>query len=193
MTTDPRTRRTVAALREALRGLLVDRDLDSITVSEVCRVAGVRRTSFYTHHQGVGELLTAMLVEEMDQPLALPDTSQMSIPQLAEHFQETLVDAFRVITRDRAQFRAAFASSTSSHLRDALEANFARRLEIALVEWRGHGTALEVFDPVAVPFAAAGLAGSVQAWALSDRDDPVAWAESIRDQMPPWWPRPTAS
>jgi AcrR family transcriptional regulator len=189
MTTDPRTRRTVSALRAALRESLTDRALDDISVAELCRVAGVRRTTFYTHHAGVGELLSSMLVEELDAPLGLPDTSAMSIAEVAAEFQDTLVEAFDVVTRDRPLFRAAFTASTSSTFRRTLEATMARRLDIALTIWRSHGVALEVHDPVAVPFAAAGLAGSVEAWALSDGTDPAGWADGVRDQMAPWWPR----
>jgi len=189
MTTDPRARRTVAALRAALREVLATTPLDDLSVSELCRVAGVRRTTFYTHHHSVGELLATMLVERMEAPLALPETTGMSTAELATRFQDTLVEALRVITDDRQLFRAAFDSSASSLLRRSLEASFTARLEIAIDVWRGHGVALDVFDPVAVPFTAAALGGAVTAWALSDRDDPVAWADSIRDQMPPWWPR----
>ncbi len=189
MTTDPRTRRTVASLRAALRESLAVRALDDVSVSELCRTAGVRRTTFYTHHSGVGELLSTMLVEELEAPLDLPDTSSMSIAEVAAEFQETLIEAFGIVTRDRMLFRAAFTASTSSTFRRTLEATMARRLDIALQIWRSHGAALDVFDPVAVPFAAAGLAGSVEAWALGDGADPVAWADGVRDQMAPWWPR----
>ncbi len=189
MATDPRTRRTDAALRAALRESLADRTLDNLSVSELCRLAEVRRTTFYTHYASVGELLTTMLVEEVDAPLGLPDTSSMSIPEVADEFQATLVEAFQVITRDRALFRAAFESSSSSSLRRALETTFAARLELALQIWGVHGVARDVHRPVAVPYFAAGLTGAVVAWALSDGDDPVAWADSILDQVPPWWPR----
>jgi hypothetical protein len=42
---------------------------------------------------------------------------------------------------------------------------------------------------VAVPFAAGGLTGALEAWVMNDDDDPIRWADSVRDQMPPWWPR----
>lgn len=189
MSNDPRTRRTVSALRSALRESLEHRGVDDVSVSELCRVAEVPRTTFYTHYASVGELLTTMLIEEIDAPLGLPETDEMSITELAASFQKTLVEAFWIITRDRALFRAAFESSTSSHLWRSLEANFTRRLKIALTVWRRHGVAHDAFDPVAIPFAAAGLSESVKAWTLSDGDDPAAWADHVRDQMPPWWPR----
>jgi len=187
--TDPRTRRTVTALRTALRESLATRPLDDISVSELCRVAGVRRTTFYTHHESVGDLLTAMLIEELETSLALPDTAGMSVAELSAEFQDKLVEAFRAVTRDRPLFRAAFESDASSLLRRSLEESFAGRIGIALAVWRGHGVALDVAETVAVPFASAGLGGAVKAWALSDDADPVAWADDLLDQMPPWWPR----
>ncbi|MFI5427085.1 hypothetical protein [Aeromicrobium sp. UC242_57] len=189
MSNDPRTRRTVSALRSALRESL------STAASMTCRSASSAGSPKYREPRSTPttpaweKLLTTMLIEEIDAPLGLPETDEMSITELAASFQKTLVEAFWIITRDRALFRAAFESSTSSHLWRSLEANFTRRLKIALTVWRRHGVAHDAFDPVAIPFAAAGLSESVKAWTLSDGDDPAAWADHVRDQMPPWWPR----
>jgi AcrR family transcriptional regulator len=186
---DPRSIRTVASLRSALRSSLARHELDAVSVSELCREAGVRRTTFYTHYSSVAELLTETLTAEIDTLLELPDTSGMAVAPVAAEFQESLVAAFEVVARDRQLFRVGFESNNSASLRRALAAMYAHRLELALDIWRGHGEAADVDARVAVPFASGGLTLATEAWALSDETDAAAWADSVRDQMPPWWPR----
>lgn len=188
---DPRTVRTVHGLRAALRSCVTSLPLDEITVSDLCRAADIQRTSFYTHYSSVGALLTAMLVEAVEETLDAPDMSGRSIDEVAEEFQKTLVSAYGVATRDRELFLAGFVSDGSASLRRALTDMFARRLRVALEIWRSHGVATDIDVEVAVAFAAGGLTASMEAWVCGEADDQVRWADSVRDQMPPWWPRPT--
>ncbi|MFB2556738.1 TetR/AcrR family transcriptional regulator [Herbiconiux liangxiaofengii] len=187
---DPRTARTVTALGRALRESLRELPLDTISVSALCRAAGVQRTTFYTHFGTVAELLTTMLTEDIDALLDVPDPDGSSVEELADEFQETLVAAFRLVQADRALFRAGFESDASAPLRRSLTAMFDARLARALQIWATVGVARDVDEPVARSFAAGGLTASVESWALSDDDDAVARASAVRDQMAPWWPRP---
>ena len=186
---DPRTARTVASLRSALRESLRDRALDDVSVSELCRIADIRRTTFYTHYSSVADLLTDMLATGVDEPLDLVDTSGMSVAKVAELFQDTLIASFDVVTHDRELFRVAFGSAAGTPMRRALTDAFRRRLEIAFSIWAEHGAALDVNIPVATVFAAGGLAAAVEGWAISDDEDATVWANAVRDQMAPWWPR----
>ncbi|GAA4663496.1 TetR/AcrR family transcriptional regulator [Frondihabitans cladoniiphilus] len=186
---DPRSLRTVATLRAALRTALSDRSLDEINVSELCRIAGVRRTTFYTHYPSVSGLLTEMLTAEIDELLDVPVGLDQSVSEISAEFQKTLVEAFGLVTRDRPLFRAGLESSVGAPLRRALLRMFADRLEIAIGVWRRLGVEVPTDVTVAIAFSAGGLCTSVEAWALSCDTDSVAWADAVRDQMPPWWPR----
>jgi AcrR family transcriptional regulator len=189
---DPRSIRTVEALRAALRGALDARALDEVTVSDICRRAGIQRTTFYTHYASVPELLTRMLTAEIEQLLTLPDPAELtglSIGDLSAEFQRTLAAAFEVVTADRHLYRVGFESSASGLMRRALAAMLLRRVETAITIWHLHGQALDVDIDVAAPFAAGGLAASVESWALSEETDSGRWAATVRDQMAPWWPR----
>lgn len=53
-------------LRAALVRLLADRPLAAVSVAELCREAGVHRTTFYKHAAGVDEFAVTMLTEEID-------------------------------------------------------------------------------------------------------------------------------
>lgn len=190
---DPRTARTVASLRAALRESLRDRALDDISVSELCRIADVQRTTFYTHYSSVADLLTEMLITEVDEPLDIVDTSGMSVVEVAALFQDTLIALFEVVTADRHLFQVGLESTASVPMRRLLTAAFVHRFDIAFSIWHQHGVALDVDIPVASAFAAGGLTASMEAWAFSDETDAVRWANSVRDQMAPWWPRSTGN
>jgi AcrR family transcriptional regulator len=60
---DPRTRRTLAALRRALSELVTTTPVSQITVAQLCRTAGVHRTTFYQHFDTVAEVAGAVVAE----------------------------------------------------------------------------------------------------------------------------------
>lgn len=53
---DRRIRKTKKALREALASLLTEKELSSITVSELAEKADIHRGTFYAHYQDVYDL-----------------------------------------------------------------------------------------------------------------------------------------
>jgi AcrR family transcriptional regulator len=186
---DPRSIRTVAALRAALRESLGERSLDDVNVSELCRIADVRRTTFYTHYESVAELLTEMLTADLDAALDVDSFDGKAVDVIAVEFHSAVVEAFQLVVRDRHLFRVGFESDASAPLRRALATMWARRVEMALALWKSLGVGARTDDEAAVSFAAGGLAACVEAWALSDRTDSEHWAGAVRDQMAPWWPR----
>lgn len=48
---------TAQKMDEALLALLSEKDLDYITVKEICKVSGVSRSTFYLHYETIGDLL----------------------------------------------------------------------------------------------------------------------------------------
>lgn len=48
---------TAARMDEAFLDLLAEKDLEFITVKEICRRAGVNRSTFYLHYETLGDLL----------------------------------------------------------------------------------------------------------------------------------------
>ena len=54
---DPRSLRTQEALENALLTLLGEKPLSSITVTEICKHAGVTRAAFYGHYRNTSELM----------------------------------------------------------------------------------------------------------------------------------------
>jgi AcrR family transcriptional regulator len=56
---DRRIRRTRAALRQALIGLVLERGYDAVTIRDVVDRANVGRSTFYAHYPSKEDLLTA--------------------------------------------------------------------------------------------------------------------------------------
>ena len=48
---------TAVRMNRALVSLLEKRDLEYITISDICREAGVNRSTFYLHYETIGDLL----------------------------------------------------------------------------------------------------------------------------------------
>lgn len=68
---DPRARRTIAALQQALIDLAGTTPPHEVDVVELCRAAGLHRTTFYKHFTSVSELaatVIADLLERIDCP-----------------------------------------------------------------------------------------------------------------------------
>ncbi len=58
---DKRVQRTENALLEALNKLLLEKKLSKITVSELCKTAGINRNTFYAHYQIPADVLTPII------------------------------------------------------------------------------------------------------------------------------------
>ena len=71
---DPRIRRTVDFLDEALTALLLRRSYDTIRVGDIARKAGVGRATFYAHFGEKDELLQ-MQIEQVISRLVMVDAS----------------------------------------------------------------------------------------------------------------------
>ncbi|HKP05619.1 MAG TPA: TetR/AcrR family transcriptional regulator [Microbacterium sp.] len=186
---DPRTIRTVAALRAALAELVADTPVDDVTVTQLCAAAGIPRTTYYSHFGSVPELLVSTLVEAVHDVIAVNEP-QADIEATASLFLDRFTDALELIRRERAMFRAAFASSRAGLLVRELDAMLARRVEIAFAIWEELGIVDGTDRRIAVPFLAGALTAVLHAWARSDDTDAAAWTAATTSEMPAWWPRP---
>ena len=63
---DPRARRTLDALQVALGKHMRTQQLSQISVSEICRTAGVHRTTFYKHFESVADLAGLAVTDLID-------------------------------------------------------------------------------------------------------------------------------
>ena len=78
---------TKRMLQEGLLRLLETKDLDKISVTELCRESGINRATFYNHYGSPQELLADLelqLTEEMDALIDYPHTPEEALVVLEE-------------------------------------------------------------------------------------------------------------
>ncbi len=82
---------TKRMLKEGLMRLLKDRSLDKISITELCREAGINRTTFYRHYEWPRDVLTEMqndffaeTFDHFQKPISVGDTERF-FTCLADH------------------------------------------------------------------------------------------------------------
>lgn len=72
-------------LQEGLLRLLETKDLDKISVTELCRESGINRATFYNHYSSPQDLLAdmeAQLIQELDELVGNPSNSEEAAKQM---------------------------------------------------------------------------------------------------------------
>ncbi|MGB7539687.1 MAG: TetR/AcrR family transcriptional regulator [Anaerolineales bacterium] len=103
---DRRIRRTRRALRDALMGLILERDFDAITIQEITDRADLNRATFYLHYKDKQDLLFRSMQEIFD------DLAARMKPPTGENFRidvppEGAVRMFEHIAENADFYRVA--------------------------------------------------------------------------------------
>lgn len=120
---------TAAKMDEALLTLLEQKDFAYITVKEICRTAGVNRSTFYLHYETLGDLLEESIRHMNEQFLACMPQDTSVVPRLRECPEEELdfvtpaylVPYLRYIRAHRRLFRAALSQPKTLRAEEAYE------------------------------------------------------------------------
>jgi AcrR family transcriptional regulator len=76
---------TKRLLQEGLLRLLETKDLEKISVTELCRESGINRATFYNHYCSPQDLLTDLedqITEELDQVISYPTNAEEALNYL---------------------------------------------------------------------------------------------------------------
>ncbi|NLA57177.1 MAG: TetR/AcrR family transcriptional regulator [Corynebacterium humireducens] len=185
MAEDPRQVRTRVALTGALLELLEAKTFVSISVSQLCEVAGVHRTTFYKHAGSIEEFAVDVITRELD---AIATVAADGDNPLGE-YRSAMVDVLEHVASERTLYRPLLVSKWGAALRTAIDQRMQPRVRIALDVFAAQGdvTVPDHREEI-VAFISGGLVGTIVAWALSDDTDAVAWATRVQALMPVWWP-----
>ena len=119
---------TALRMDEALIALLEEKDLEYITVKEICHQAGVNRSTFYLHYETIADLVNETL-EMINQRFlsyfpqqeeeVLGNMGSREREELVLVTQEYLLPYLRFIRDNRKVYRAAFRNpgSMQAHTR----------------------------------------------------------------------------
>ncbi|MBB5782851.1 TetR/AcrR family transcriptional regulator [Nonomuraea jabiensis] len=111
---DPRVRRTQAALQRTLIDLVQDGDLSRISVADVAERAGVSRSTFYDHYRDVHELAEAACTTMIDDLIeAIPDPGVRDVPDTAP---DTLLTFFTHLDEHAGLYRSVLGPQGSARV-----------------------------------------------------------------------------
>ena len=119
---------TALRMDEALLALLEEKDLDYITVKEICHQAGVNRSTFYLHYETIADLVneTLEMVNQrflsyfpQQEEVVLANMSSREREELVLVTREYLLPYLRFIRDNKRVYRAAFRNpgSMQAHTR----------------------------------------------------------------------------
>lgn len=115
MKTDPRIRRTRAAIRDAFIELMQKKEYDAITVTDISECAQINRKTFYAHYETKEQLFTQML-EEMFEDLFLTFMYEKEMPGSRLNEQQLLSDCcsfFEKVERYREELNTLIGGKTA--------------------------------------------------------------------------------
>lgn len=120
---DHRTIVTKTMVKDALLKLLHDNEYDKLTVTAVCREAGITRATFYLHYQNLNEVLDealddALRLTEIDPTFGRYESSHEAYFR-AKQADEQDIDNFLPACQRAAsdpKYRVLFLNETMSHI-----------------------------------------------------------------------------
>ena len=175
---------TALRMDEALIALLEKKDLEYITVKEICHQAGVNRSTFYLHYESIAELLQETM-ERIDQRFlsyfpqqeaaVLGDLEHRELDDLVLVTQEYLLPYLRFIQDNKKVYRAAFRNPSS------MQAN----ARYGVLKQRILNPILERFEiptarrPYYIAYYVEGIAAIIKEWLRHDCGDSVEMIAAI--------------
>lgn len=169
---------TARLMDEALLDLLQSKNAEFITVKEVCAKAGVGRSTFYLHYQGIPDLIdecleyvNARLFERLEHSSA--DTIERirtaPLDELVFVTDEYLVPYLEFVRDNRFIYRATLVNSHTLRAQERLEA-LARHIIDPVLERFGYPSGQR---PFVVSFYVHGLSAVVNEWIKDNCEVPV--------------------
>ena len=175
---------TALRMDEALIALLEEKDLEYITVKEICHQAGVNRSTFYLHYETIADLVNETL-EMINQRFlsyfpqqeeeVLGDMDSRERKDLVLVTREYLLPYLRFIQDNKKVYRAAFRnpSSMQAHVRygelkQHILVPILERFEIPSAHW-----------PYYIAYYIEGIAAIVKEWLRQDCTDDVEMIAGI--------------
>ncbi len=177
-TNDLRYVRTEGAIRDAFMGLVTKMPVASVTVSEVCRIAGISRNAFYLHYEGVPALYAALVGEILSEVRAegLASVERRFATGTDDELEKAVIDA---LSKHENLLRSLLPSDDGS-LAKCLAEGIEEAFVEAALRFGPHGGSLE--HRARCAYAAWGLVGLASRW-VAGTDRPLAEALPLYEEM----------
>lgn len=187
---EPRALRSRTLILAAVREAVVETPVDRLTVTGICRRAGVHRVTFYGHWPDVRAAVTDAFAEAMDGMAAVGEGDVLTAAspvELAGRYERALLSQLEEIRDHREVYRMLAESSVfSARLLGLLQS----RAELAVRSLERAGVPVPGADSgIAAAHLAGGVAAASVLWASADSDDVQSALSDFVAQLPGWWPR----
>ena len=171
---------TALRMNEALISLLEKKDLEFITVKEICETAGVNRSTFYLHYETISDLMNETVDKRFLSYFSqrerdvLPEMNGADLKELVLVSRAYLLPYLRFIRDNKRVYRAAFrnpagmqAYARYEHLKNHILGPILARFQIP-----------SELRPYYIAYYVEGIIAIVKEWLRRDCIDEV---ESISD------------
>ena len=175
---------TALRMDEALLALLEEKDLEYITIKEICHQAGVNRSTFYLHYETIADLVSETL-EMINQRFlsyfpqqeeeVLGNMGNRERDELVLVTQEYLLPYLRFIRDNKKVYRAAFRNPGSMQayarygdLKQRILSPILERFDIPPAHW-----------PYYISYYVEGIIAIVKEWLRQDCKDKVEMIADI--------------
>jgi AcrR family transcriptional regulator len=183
--TDPRPARTRAAIRNAARSLAAEQA--EVTINAIASAAGISRTAFYSHFDGLDALALDMLVREFERigavDVAARDAASEDVSAIARRAAERLT---RHIDAERDFYRTTLDWRLTSESHEVLVTAFARVVASSMGHLRAPVPPGLDADGHAL-YIAGGAVTLLRRWVRSAEPVPAEqMTEQLLSAMPSW-------
>ena len=178
--------RTALCMDEALISLLKEKDLEYITVKEICQRAGVNRSTFYLHYETIADLVSEA-VEMVNQRFSayFVETQDISgeigradLPDLVLIRREYLYPYLRFVSEHKDLYRAAFRNPSQmqadlkySQLKEHILEPILRRFGVPEPCWK-----------YCIAYYIEGVAAVLREWLAADCHDPIEMIADVIEE-----------
>lgn len=178
---------TALCMDEALIALLETKDLEYITVKEICEKAGVNRSTFYLHYETITDLVneTIELVDTRFASYFSQDTNDVwdqingiELKGLILITQDYLKPYLKFISDNKKVYRAAFRNPSSmradiryGNLKKYIIEPVLKRFEIPATFWKYY-----------IAYYVEGVMAIIKEWLNTDCKDPIETVANIIEE-----------
>ena len=178
--------RTALYMDEALISLLKEKDLEYITVKEICQKAGVNRSTFYLHYETIADLVNEA-VEMVNQRFSAYFAEKKGIAEEIGHTslsnlilikQEYLYPYLRFVSEHKDLYRVAFrnpmemqANLKFDYIKKHIVEPILQRFDVPEAYWKYY-----------IAYYIKGTAAIVREWIAADCRDSIEMIASVIEE-----------
>lgn len=178
---------TALRMDQAFLELLEKKDMEYITVKEICEAAGVNRSTFYLHYETIGDLLAESVqymneqfLEQMNlcKEFSVSKIRECALEELYLVTPEYLTPYLEYVSRNKRLFRTALKNSGSL----GLDRTYNRMMHYVFTPILERFQIAEEKREYILTFYIHGLMAIISEWLKNDCTDSISQISEVMEQ-----------